>query len=264
MTYPSEKLIVKLKRRERFIGHAYPDPASALGRELRAKKLWSKVLADAAFADSFASREKEGTPWTYGYGVTENVRPGMRISADAADDQLREKLDFYINGVNSATPKTSQNEFDAMLSLTWNIGVEAFKRSSIAKAHNRGDKFAAAKAFELYNMANGKVEPGLIVRRKEEALDYLTPDAGQVETPPLPMPQKVDAESSLVKSPIIGGAALAGVSSVLSVAADAAKSLASVRESLGSWLPYALVAVTLFGVAVVVYQRIKQRRKGWA
>jgi lysozyme len=64
---------------------------------------------------------------------------------------------------------TTDNQFSAMVSLAYNIGVGAFARSTVARKHNEGDHQAAAEAFALWNKAGGRVLAGLVRRRKEEA-----------------------------------------------------------------------------------------------
>ncbi len=96
----------------------------------------------------------------------------------------------------------TQPEFDALCSLTWNIGIAGMKKSSVVRLHNAGDKAAAARAFGLWNKSRGKVLPGLVRRRSAEAALYL---AGSTE-----MPQAVDVEKPMVKSTTIIAGSTAG------------------------------------------------------
>ena len=48
------------------------------------------------------------------------------------------------------------------------------------------------------------------------------------------------------------------------VAAEAARGVKDIRDSLGEWLPFAIVAALIGAAAFVVWQRVKQRRGGWA
>ena len=66
----------------------------------------------------------------------------------------------------------SQEQFDAMVCLTYNIGPAAFARSTVLRKHNAGDFPAAAKAFLMWNKAGGKVLRGLTRRREAEAALY--------------------------------------------------------------------------------------------
>jgi lysozyme len=86
------------------------------------------------------------------------------------------------------TLKPNQNQFDAMVSLVYNIGEGGFAKSSVLKAHNAGDFQGAAKAFLLWNKARVagelQVVKGLSDRRAREAALYLEP----ITTPQLTEP----------------------------------------------------------------------------
>lgn len=93
------------------------------------------------------------------------------------------------------TVKPTQNQFDAMVSLVYNIGAAGFAKSTVLRLHNQGDFAGAALAFALWNKATvrGKLQvvPALVRRRAKEAALYLEGKADDgVRTPE--MPQKVD------------------------------------------------------------------------
>jgi hypothetical protein len=73
----------------------------------------------------------------------------------------------------------NNNEYGAFLSLAYNIGPGAFKKSSALRLFNAGDKAGAAKALLMWNKAGGKVLAGLTRRREAEKKLFLTP----VQTP---------------------------------------------------------------------------------
>jgi lysozyme len=117
--------------------------------------------------------------WTIGYGSTKDVYPGLVITQEEAEDTLVERLaDEFEPGVMSAigNAPTTQNQFDAMISLAWNIGVGAFKRSSLARCHKAGYYDAAANMFKAYSHAGGKFVPALQIRRAAEEALYRAPD----------------------------------------------------------------------------------------
>ena len=62
----------------------------------------------------------------------------------------------------------TQNEFDALVSFTFNLGAGALQRSTLRQKLNRGDKAGAAKVLLRYNRAGGKVVRGLVRRRMAE------------------------------------------------------------------------------------------------
>jgi lysozyme len=208
---------------------------------------------------------------TIGYGFTDGVKIGDRMTREEADARLVEELRPYEMAVwQGCTLEPNQNEFDAMVLLCFNIGPAGFKKSTVLKAHNRGDHQAAARAFGLWNKSGGKVYAGLTKRRAEESALYLTPMPDDVSDPPegpiAEMPQTVDAESRMTESPINRAGVVAGGTAAVATVAETARTVAEVKysvSSLGDWLvPLLLVAVVVL-CGYVVWQRVNQRREGW-
>ncbi len=146
--------------------------------------------------------------WTIGFGCTEGVKPGMVWTAGEAEAGLRREIAKFEATVNRlVTVAINQNEYDAMVSLAYNIGAAGFERSSVLRRLNNGDRKGAAKAFEMWTKANVKGRkvdlPGLVSRRKREAALFLKP----VEAPEAPaMPQAV-AEVKEVSKPTVAAVA---------------------------------------------------------
>lgn len=116
---------------------------------------------------------------TIGYGSTgPHVKPGMVITEAEAETLLRKDLARFEAGVNIAIAgvPTSDNELSAMISLSFNIGLAGFQRSTVLKRHNLGNRLGAANAFLMWNKAGGKVLKGLVRRREAERKLYLMPD----------------------------------------------------------------------------------------
>jgi len=108
--------------------------------------------------------------WTIGYGSTgPHVAPGMVITEAQADALLQKDLDRFEAAVAEDTPGATQNQFDAMVSLAFNIGIGAFEKSSVLRLHLAGDHRAAAEAFGMWVRGGGRVLPGLQRRRAKEA-----------------------------------------------------------------------------------------------
>ena len=100
---------------------------------------------------------------------TLDVQPGMTITQEEADRRLANSLTRYETAVsNTITREMTQPQFDACVSLTYNIGPRNFSRSTVANKFNAGELQGAADAFLLWSKANGTVLPGLIRRRKAE------------------------------------------------------------------------------------------------
>ena len=139
--------------------------------------------------------------WTIGYGHTgSDVRPGEVITEAEADKLLRIDLNDAEHGVDSAlTEDVTDNQFGACVALAFNIGVAAFKESSIVKMINAGDVTLAADRFLLYNKAGGKVRAGLTRRRKAERALYLTDATIDDEAVVAPEPAPVAAPEQPAK-----------------------------------------------------------------
>ena len=111
--------------------------------------------------------------WTVGFGSTgSHVYPGLTITKAQADELLRSDLRRFEDAVAQAAPRSTDNQFSAMVALSFNIGIDAFKRSSVLRKHLAGDHDGAANAFLLWNKAGGKVLNGLVRRRAAEAALY--------------------------------------------------------------------------------------------
>lgn len=123
--------------------------------------------------------------WTIGVGHTgPDVQPGMRITEKRADELLELDLAKFERAVTQLVGAASQEHFDAMVSLCFNIGIKSFSKSSVVRWHNRGDEEKAAYAFGLWNKArvDGKltVLQGLVRRRAAEASMYVEGDFADV------------------------------------------------------------------------------------
>jgi lysozyme len=90
-------------------------------------------------------------------------------SKEEVDRILAKDVEKFERGVLRFLPiKLSQNEFDAILSFAFNLGLGTLQRSTLRQALIRGDKRAAMQSLRKYNKAGGKVLKGLDTRRKDE------------------------------------------------------------------------------------------------
>lgn len=120
-----------------------------------------------------------GAPFTIGWGDTgPDVVPGLVITQEEADRRFAERLTREFEpGVSKVVIAASQKQFDAMVSLAYNIGLGNFGKSTVLNRTNKGEKEAAADAFLLWNKAGGNVMKGLQRRRYAERMVYLGADA---------------------------------------------------------------------------------------
>ena len=115
--------------------------------------------------------------WTIGYGHTgSDVTPGKVISAIEVEELLRKDVSFFEKGVTEALKvPVNQNQFDALVSFSYNVGLGAFKESTLLKLLNdKTDKNIVAAEFSRWSKADGVVVQGLLNRRKDEQALFLT------------------------------------------------------------------------------------------
>ena len=99
-----------------------------------------------------------------------------QLSMGEVDAILAQDLARFEHGVARLCPAAvnHQGQFDALVSLSFNIGLGNTQRSSIRMRYNRGDIEGAADAFLMWTKAAGRVLPGLVKRRQDERAMFLT------------------------------------------------------------------------------------------
>jgi lysozyme len=119
--------------------------------------------------------------WTIGYGHTEGVGPSSKPlpSKTAAMDLLQSDLDRkYAPPVTRLGLPLNQNQFDALVSLSYNLGPGILDTShTLGQALARRDFKGAADAILLYDKAGGQRLAGLTRRRQAERALFLKPVA---------------------------------------------------------------------------------------
>lgn len=129
-----------------------------------------------------------GEEWTVGYGHTSTARHGMSVSEGDAERLLRQDVQPIEKLIaDTVRAPLNQNEHDAIVSLIFNIGEENWKRSTVLRKLNEGDKLAAARAFEMWTKArvNGELVAldGLVRRRAAEKSLFLMPTDASLVVP---------------------------------------------------------------------------------
>lgn len=116
--------------------------------------------------------------WTIGWGHTGGVYKGQTITVPQAEQLLARDLATAEDFVNARGPATD-NQFSAMVSLAFNIGLGGFLGSTVLRQHKAGNFAAAADAFLMWDKAHvdGQLVTvqGLLDRRIDERALYLTP-----------------------------------------------------------------------------------------
>ena len=110
---------------------------------------------------------------TIGYGHTKDVKLGDVITEEEAEQLLLEDLIVVENEINKHNLDINQNQFDALVSFVYNVGVGNFRTSTLLKKikTDPNDK-TIANEFKRWVYSNGKKLPGLVKRREEEAKLY--------------------------------------------------------------------------------------------
>ena len=118
--------------------------------------------------------------WTIGYGWTQPVdgkpiRAGMTIKQETAERLLKTGLVSYESDVSRLVKVgLTQEQFDALVSFTYNLGSRSLSTSTLLRKLNAGDYAGAADEFLRWNKAGGKVLNGLTRRREAERALFLS------------------------------------------------------------------------------------------
>lgn len=137
---------------------------------------------------SLTAYRDSGGVWTIGYGSTRDVREGMRISQAEADQRFLADTEWAQAAVRTdVVVPITQPQFDALVSLAYNIGAGAFAKSTLVRLLNAGDYRGAAEQFLVWNKVRGEVVTGLAVRRAQERAMFLEP-APIIESQPVEKP----------------------------------------------------------------------------
>ena len=121
----------------------------------------------------FAYLDTGGVP-TIGFGHTKDVRMGDAITLKQAEQYFEQDIAIFEKEINSLGVDFSQNEFDALVSFVYNIGIAKFRKSTMYRYIREGmAKCYIANEFDRWVHCNGGVLEGLKKRREWEAQKYL-------------------------------------------------------------------------------------------
>jgi lysozyme len=124
-----------------------------------------------------------GDPWTIGIGTTvypdgRKVRRGDTCTPQQADKYLAHDLRGLEREVAAmVTVPLTSNQFSALVSFAYNVGISALRSSTLLRLLNAGDYAGAAAQFLRWNRAAGRVLPGLVRRRAAERDLFLSADS---------------------------------------------------------------------------------------
>ena len=212
--------------------------------------------------------------WTIGVGHTSAagppvVKPGMEITNAQATKILAQDLVQFEDGVEAAVKvPLTENQFDALVSFTFNVGLGAFQKSTLLKKLNAGQYDAIPAELMKWTKAGGKELPGLVRRRRAEAALWRGVDDNKAVkqdarlTPDLPQPSK-----TMVKSKEGNAALLTGGAATLSAVNDAAQQVKETGDTFTSLLDlmkspsFILTILVIVAAAAIWYwrwQRLKE------
>jgi lysozyme len=106
---------------------------------------------------------------TIGFGTTEGVKMGDTITAPKAVQRALQDVAKFEGAVKQCVKvPLHQYEYDAFISLSYNIGPTAFCGSTLVRLLNAGDYSAACKQILRWDRAQGRQVRGLTIRRQGE------------------------------------------------------------------------------------------------
>ena len=113
--------------------------------------------------------------WTIGYGHTKGVKKGDNITQVEAEAYLREDVEEVEGQILALNLNLTQPQFDALVSFVYNVGIGAFKESTLLRFIREGrSENDIKKQFCSWVYSNGRTLPGLVMRREWEAIRFFS------------------------------------------------------------------------------------------
>ena len=113
--------------------------------------------------------------WTIGYGHTRGISRNDKISQEQADTFLLHDIELAVKDVNRLVKVTlNSNQFDALVSFTFNLGARNLSSSTLLKKLNAGQTDMAANEFGRWIFAGERISSGLVKRREAEKNLFLS------------------------------------------------------------------------------------------
>jgi lysozyme len=124
---------------------------------------------------SVAYQDQKGV-WTIGYGHTAGVKEGDTCTQAQADAFLEADAAAAVLAVNrSLDVAINQNQFDALVDFTYNLGIGSEAHSTLLHYINQSQLAQAANEFPKWNHCDGVVDDGLTRRRAAEQKLFMSP-----------------------------------------------------------------------------------------
>jgi lysozyme len=134
-----------------------------------------KALIQSFEKLALESYQDQGGVWTIGWGHTgKDVGPGQTCTPQQADAWFAADTAGVCRAINqTVTVPLRQNQFDALVAFTYNVGAGNEAHSTLLRLLNAGDYGGAADQFPVWNKVNGRVSNGLVARRAAEQRLFL-------------------------------------------------------------------------------------------
>lgn len=188
---------------------------------------------------------------------------GMKITEAEAEAILRRDLSSIERDVQQAVKvPLNQRQFDTLVSFVFNVGIGAFRKSTLLKRLNAKDYDAVPSELMKWTRAGGRVVQGLVNRRKAEA--DLWRGAPTDQKSDGDMPQAVDAPRKMRQSKEGNAALLAGGAASITAANDVMRQVQETGDNITSLLdllknPNFIVLVVVIAAAAAIWFWRKQR-----
>lgn len=217
-----------------------------------------------------------GGVWTIGWGHTSaagapEVKEGLTITQQQANKILADDLAKFSEGVAKLIKvEISQDQFDALVSFAYNVGLGAFGSSTLLKKLNAKDFEAVPAQLMRWTKDNGKEVGGLVRRRRAEAALWRgiddsapVPEAEKVKPTP-PAPPKTMAQSREGNAAVaIGGAStIALATQVVPLVKDGSNVLPTLTQTFGQPFMIALAIGIIASIAIWYWRRQRLHEEG--
>lgn len=224
--------------------------------------------------------------WTIGWGSTEGVKEGMRWTREEAEAALVRELATHEEAVNKyVTRDLTQEQFDALVSFSYNVGIGNLRKSTMLKILNRGDDRSAALQLLRWNKhrdpkRGGLVESRGLTRRRKAEMDLFlsAPSEPPKKTERMPQaaaPETLPITPALKSSWTITGALTVALGATSSWAVEGVKYVTDVSDQLGQLTGIGVVlgkigvdakaiglAIVVAGAVIVIQRRLSAAREG--
>lgn len=212
--------------------------------------------------------------WTIGYGHTSAagqpaVKSGMSITEAQANKILASDLGQYEDAINNSVKvDLTQNQFDALVSFVYNVGIGAFQKSTLLKKLNAGQYDVVPGELMKWTKSGGKELPGLVRRRRAEAALWRgVADDGPIKQDARIEPDAPKPPKTMVQSKEGNAALLTGVASGATAAAEVSRQVKETGDSLTSVIDmlknptFIVLMLVVIAAAAIWYwrwQRLKE------